>query len=130
MRNGRLAARSRLQTVGVISINAILTMPVISTKLRARLLDALAHPNRVRILEAIKSGYTCSCEIAPDLNMEQSNLSRHMKILVDRGILIPEREGVRINYRIADEDIFKLLDMAGELVRRNAERSILEEEAG
>ncbi len=102
-------------------------MPVISTKLRARLLDALAHPNRVRILEAIRSGHTCSCEIAPELDLEQSNLSRHMKILVDRGVLVPERDGVRINYRIADEDIFKLLDLTGELVRRNAERSILEE---
>ena len=101
-------------------------MPVISTKLRARLLDALAHPNRIRILEAIRSGHACSCEIAPELNLEQSNLSRHMKILVDRGILVPERDGVRINYRIADEDIFHMLDIAGELVRRTAERNILE----
>ncbi len=103
-------------------------MTVISTKLRARLLDALAHPNRIRVLEAIRSGHTCSCEIAPDLNLEQSNLSRHMKILVDRGILIPERDGVRINYRIADDEIYHMLDLAGELVRRAAERNILEEE--
>ena len=103
-------------------------MPAISTKLRAKLLQAIAHPNRIRILEVVKKGMDCSCEIAPQLGMEQSNLSRHMKILVNSGILIPERDGVRINYRIADEDIFRLLDISGELVRRSAERSIHEVE--
>ncbi len=103
-------------------------MPAISTKLRAKLLQAIAHPNRIRILEVVKKGMDCSCEIAPQLGMEQSNLSRHIKILVNSGILIPERDGVRINYRIADEDIFRLLDISGELVRRSAERSIHEVE--
>ena len=101
-------------------------MSAISAKLRAKTLDALAHPNRIRILEAIRHGQTCSCEIAPQLDMEQSNLSRHMKVLVDSGILIPERDGVRINYRVADKEIYQLLDLSGELVRKAAERSMQE----
>lgn len=101
-------------------------MPVISSKLRADILSAIAHPNRIRILEAIRQGYTCSCEIGPELNLEQSNLSRHIKILVNSGILIPQRDGVRINYSIADDEIYKLIDLAGELVRKSAERSIQE----
>ena len=78
-------------------------MPVISANLRAKILDALAHPNRIRILEAVRNGQTCSCEIAPQLDMEQSNLSRNIKILVNSGVLIPQRDGVRINYHIADK---------------------------
>jgi len=58
--------------------------------------------------------------------LEQSNLSRHIKILVDSGILVPRKEGVRINYRVADENIYKLLDLSGEVVRSAAERSIRE----
>ena len=103
-------------------------MPVISSKLRADIFSAIAHPNRIRILEAIRCSHSCSCEIGPELNLEQSNLSRHIKILVNSGLLIPEREGVRINYRIADDGIFQLLDYAGEIVRRSAERSIQETE--
>ncbi len=103
-------------------------MPAISAKLRADILSALAHPNRIRILEAIRRSPACSCEIGPELNLEQSNLSRHMKILVNSGILIPQRDGVRINYSIADDEIYKLLDLAGELVRKSAERSIQEVE--
>lgn len=103
-------------------------MAVISSRLRAKILNALGHPNRIRIVEAVRRGLTCSCEIAPQLNMEQSNLSRHIKILVDSGILIPEREGVRINYRVADEEIYRLMDLAGKIVRNSAERSISETE--
>ena len=103
-------------------------MPPISSKLRARILQAIAHPNRIRILEAVRKGLTCGCEIAPHLDMEQSNLSRHMKILVDGGILIPQRDGVRINYRVADEEVFQLLDIPGRIVRNAAERNIRETE--
>ena len=102
---------------------------MISTRLRASLLQALAHPNRIRILEAIRRGYTCSCEIAPELEMEQSNLSRHIKILVDSGVLVPRREGVRINYEIADSELYRLLDLSGELVQRAAQRRIAEANA-
>ena len=104
-------------------------MSVISTRLRAKILHALAHPNRIRILETIRQGLVCSCEIGPELDLEQSNLSRHIKILVDSGILVPQREGVRINYRVADENIYKLLDLSGEVVRSAAERSIREPES-
>ena len=103
-------------------------MPAISADLRAKILNALAHPNRIRILEAIRQRQSCSCEIAPKLNIEQSNLSRHIKILVNSGILIPLRDGVRINYRIADEGICQLLDISGTVVRKAAERSLSEVE--
>ena len=103
-------------------------MPVISSKLRARILQAVAHPNRIRILEAVRNGLTCSCEIAPELDMEQSNLSRHIKILVESGILTPRRDGVRINYQVTDEEIFYLLDLSGQIVKKTAERAIREAE--
>ncbi len=112
----------------IITADIITPMPGISSKLRAKVLQAIAHPNRIRILETVRKGLTCSCEIGPELNMEQSNLSRHIKILVDSGILIPRREGVRINYRVADEEVYRLLDLSGELVKNAAERSIRETE--
>ncbi|MDI6401272.1 metalloregulator ArsR/SmtB family transcription factor [Balneolaceae bacterium ANBcel3] len=99
---------------------------MISPLLRADILNALAHPNRIRILEAIRKGFTCSCEIAPELQLEQSNLSRHIKILVNSGILIPRRDGVRINYHVSSKHIYPLLDMAGEIVRDRAPQNLIE----
>lgn len=93
-------------------------------ELKANILTALAHPNRIRILEFLKNGVKCNCEIAPALELEQSNLSRHMKILVQEGILISWKEGLRVNYRIANKKIFDILAIAGDVARKQAEARI------
>jgi len=98
-------------------------------ELKANILTALAHPNRIRILEFLKNGIKCNCEIAPELDLEQSNLSRHLKILVQEGILISWKDGLRVNYKIADERIFDILDTAGSVAHKTAKEKmkILEE---
>ncbi len=50
-------------------------------ELKADLLNALGHANRLRILEFLKDGEKCNCDIYPTLNLEQSYLSCHMRIL-------------------------------------------------
>lgn len=86
-------------------------------EMKANILSALAHPNRVRIVELLKTGAKCNCEIAPELDLEQSNLSRHMKILVHEGIVVSWKEGLRVNYKIADSKIFDILALAGKVAR-------------
>lgn len=92
--------------------------------LKANILGALGHPNRIRILEFLKNGVKCNCEIAPELNLEQSNLSRHMKILVQEGIVLSWKEGLRVNYKIADKRIFDILAIVGDVARKHAEAKI------
>lgn len=82
---------------------------------------AIAHPNRIRILEQLRTEIKCNCELAPALGLEQSNLSRHLKILTQAGVLISWKDGLRVNFKIADEKIFDLLDMA-ESISMNSER--------
>ena len=65
-----------------------------SAQLKAELLAALAHPNRIRIVEYLGRDVHCNCELAPALDLEQSNLSRHLKILVQAGILISWKDGL------------------------------------
>ena len=93
-------------------------------ELKANILSALAHPNRVRILDLLKSGTMCSCEIAPELALEQSNLSRHMKILVQEGIVVSWKEGLRVNYKVSDKRIFSILDLAGEVAHKEAKTRV------
>jgi DNA-binding transcriptional ArsR family regulator len=90
--------------------------------LKARLLDALAHPNRIRILEYLQDERRCNCEIAPALGLEQSNLSRHLKILVQAGVLVSWKEGLRVNFKVADSRIFKILDLAESFSREDLEK--------
>jgi ArsR family transcriptional regulator len=90
---------------------------------KANILRALAHPNRLRILEALRSGETCNCELGPKLKLEQSNLSRHLLALSEAGVVVARKDGVRMMYRVADSRVFKVLDLVGEMVKRQfAER--------
>jgi len=93
-------------------------------ELKASILAALAHPNRIRILEFLKNGIKCNCEIAPELELEQSNLSRHLKILVQEGILLSWKDGLRVNYEIADKRIFDIIDTAGSVARKAVKEKI------
>jgi len=100
-------------------------MPKTPVELKAEMLIAIAHPNRIRILESLRKEFRCNCELMTELQLEQSNLSRHLKILVNSGILISWKDGVRVNYRIADKRIFEILELAGTIARGNIERKTL-----
>ena len=93
-----------------------------STDLKAGILAALAHPNRIRILEYIRRDVRCNCELAPALELEQSNLSRHLKILVHAGILVSWKDGLRVNFKVADDRIFRILEIATGIARQETEK--------
>lgn len=93
-------------------------------ELKAEILNALAHPNRVRIVELLKHGVKCNCEIGPELGLEQSNLSKHMKILLQAGIVVSWKEGLRINYKVADEKVFEILKITGIIVKRGIREKV------
>ena len=93
-----------------------------SAELKAELLAALAHPNRIRIVEYLGRDVHCNCELAHALGLEQSNLSRHLKILVQAGILISWKDGLRVNFKVADERIFKIINIATAIARRGIEK--------
>jgi ArsR family transcriptional regulator len=94
-------------------------MPKTAYDFKAAILKALAHPNRLRILEVFRSGEEiCNCEIGPKLKLEQSNLSRHLLALAEAGLVVARKDGVRMMYRVADPRVFKVLDWVGELAKR------------
>jgi ArsR family transcriptional regulator len=86
---------------------------------KAAVLKALAHPNRLRILEALRCDEeVCNCELGPKLKLEQSNLSRHLLALSEAGLIVARKDGVRMMYRVADGRVFKVLDLVGEMVKK------------
>jgi DNA-binding transcriptional ArsR family regulator len=87
--------------------------------LQYEIMSAVCHPNRIRILKALRKQSLCNCEMMPMLGLEQSNLSRHLNLLVKSGILISWKDGLRVNYRVADESIFEILNMAEKIALKN-----------
>jgi ArsR family transcriptional regulator len=99
-------------------------------KYESDILSALAHPNRLRIVESLRKGARCNCELMPELGLEQSNLSRHARVLIDAGILISWKDGVRVNYEVADKKIFDLIDSTSAIAKRSLEQKLKALKAG
>ena len=69
----------------------------------AKVFQALSDPNRLKIIEMLQSRERCACEILEDLNIVQSTLSHHMKILCDSGLVASSRYGKWMHYSLSKE---------------------------
>lgn len=74
-----------------------------SYKDRAKIFKAFCDENRLQILDMLKSGEKCACKLVDELNISQSTLSHHMKILCDAGIVKGRKDGKWVHYSL-DED--------------------------
>ena len=102
------------------------TMERATPESTAMLLGSLAHANRIRILERLSRESYCQCELGPALGIEQSNLSRHLKVLTSAGVVSLSREGNRINLAITDREVLALIHLAEALALRRAEETVVE----
>ncbi len=78
----------------------------------AELLKALAHPSRLKIIGFLSSGKQCVKHIWEALDLPQPNVSQHLSVLRNKGILGYKREGSIVCYYIKNKkalDIYKLL---------------------
>lgn len=67
----------------------------------AKVFKAFCDPNRLQILELLRSGEKCSCVLLDSLQISQSTLSYHMKILCDSGVVVGRADGKWTHYGIS-----------------------------
>ncbi len=79
-------------------------------KFKAKIFNALSDPARLEIIQFLRLGEKCVCEITPHLDLIQPVVSRHLKILKDCGLLKFRKDGTRRLYSIADPRIFEITD--------------------
>jgi ArsR family transcriptional regulator len=87
-------------------------------ELKAEILKAMAQPTRLRILECLRNGEKCICEIVPAIDGEQSNISRHISLMQKTHLVSTRKEGVRVMVRVRDPKIFEILDHVGILLKK------------
>jgi DNA-binding transcriptional ArsR family regulator len=76
------------------------------------LLREISAPSRMRIILAIGKEEVCVCHLEATLGMRQAYLSQHLMALRKAGVLITNRDGRFINYRLAEPKILDLIYMA------------------
>jgi len=94
-------------------------------KFKAKIFNALSDPIRLEILEILREGEKCVCEITPQIGIIQPLISRHLKILKDCGLVKDRKEGNRRSYSVIDLRIFGIIDaITPELMETLSERII------
>lgn len=86
--------------------------------LKAEIFKALAHQARIQILEFLKDGEKCVCEIIEHLEMEQSNVSQHLSVLKRQDLVSSRKDGARVIYFLKHPEVIDLLDQAGVVLEK------------
>jgi len=85
-------------------------LPEELAELIARRFRVLADPMRIRMLDLLRDGELSVNELAGQLHAGQQNVSKHLGLLADAGMLARRKEGNRVYYRITDTAIFDLCE--------------------
>jgi DNA-binding transcriptional ArsR family regulator len=86
-------------------------------RLHAELCQALADPKRILILYALAEAPRTVGELAESLALRQSNVSQHLAVLRDRGLVAAERAGTRVTYSLTYPAVVEALDLLRAVLR-------------
>jgi DNA-binding transcriptional ArsR family regulator len=87
-------------------------------KIKADFLKALAHPQRLAIIEYLKNQESSVGRMALALGLEQSSLSKHLAVLREAGIVRSRQEKVTVYYSIRDRAVYQVLRPISEMMRK------------
>jgi DNA-binding transcriptional ArsR family regulator len=86
-------------------------MPELSN-FKAEFFKALAHPIRIKVLEALRGGEMSVTELGAKLNLEQTTLSQQLAVLRKSNIVVGRKEAQSVFYSVPDPAVFRVLDEA------------------
>lgn len=92
-------------------------MKMTPANLRAptKILKAIAHPERLRLLNALRSGEECVCHLTALSRQRQAYVSQQLMFLRRAGLIADRKDGLRVYYRIKDARVLELIDMVNAL---------------
>jgi len=98
-----------------MTISPTLTQEV--SQMEAELCSAFSDPTRILILYALDEQPRTVTELTVELNLAQPTTSRHLKVLRDRGLVVAERQGASMLYKLADHRLIDALDILRTVMR-------------
>ena len=92
--------------------------------LNSRVFKAFCDENRLMILEMLQTGEKCACHLLDQMNISQSTLTHHMKILCESGIVVSRKEGKWTYYSISSEGSEYAVELLKQLTEVNIKINI------
>ena len=93
-------------------------------ELIANRFKVLSDPMRLQILNALQRGEMSVMEIVAETETSQPNVSKHLRLLQDAGLVLRRQQGNSAYYRVADESIFEMCDAVCDSLKRRAEHTV------
>ena len=85
----------------------------------ARKIKALADENRLAIMMSLQQNEKCACYLLEELNISQSTLSHHMKLLCDSGLVDYRKEGKWMHYSLSQDGVKAFREMIDGYIRND-----------
>ena len=90
---------------------------------QAEIAKAVSHPVRVAIIDFLKDGEQCVCDIAERVDSERSNVSRHLSVMVRAGVLECRKEGLKVIYKLKTPCILDFFSCVTGVIKQQAKES-------
>ena len=87
---------------------------------QAEIAKAIAHPLRMAIVDFLKDGEQCVCDIAEHVDSERSNVSRHLSVMVNAGVLGHRKEGLKVIYKLKTPCILDFFSCITSVLKQQA----------
>ena len=91
---------------------------------KANILKALGHPTRLWMAERLADGEKCVCELAENIDADVSTISKHLSILKQAGVVIDEKRGKQVYYRLKVPCILNFMPCIEEVIQATAQMHI------
>jgi len=85
--------------------------PISIINFKSTVFKALDDPSRLKILDFLRDGEKCACDVVPTVGFAQPTVSRHLKVLIDCGILKRRKEGNKMLYSVTSPKIYDIIDL-------------------
>lgn len=93
----------------------------------AEIFSAFADATRLAILQELRHGRQSVGELVTSMGTSQANVSKHLKMLHQAGLLTREREGLQVFYKVTEESVFEVCKFACRRLNDNAQSAITED---
>ncbi len=87
---------------------------------RAKVLKAMAHPTRLRLLDELNRGERCVCELQRLVGADLSTVSKHLAVLRAAGLVQDERRGMEVHYRLRVPCVLRFFECVDAVLARPA----------
>jgi len=93
-------------------------------ELHASICQTLAHPRRLEVIDRLRAGEMTVTDLAEALQISQPNMSQHLALMKQKGILTARRDGLNVYYRLASPKIVKACELMREVLVDHLEASV------